>query len=294
MSFLRRTNLAPIAASFLVALAAGCGGGGGSGHGAASVPTSFSHAAFRPANFGPPAPAANRWLPLTPGTQWIRVGTTDIGHRAIPHRVISTVTSVSKAVDGVTTVAVLDQDVDAGQIVQQSLDFFAQDKRHNVWAVGSYTEEYEGGRFVLIRDAWLGGVDGGRPGILMPAAPTIATPPFTIAQPPGADPDAAQIVATRQHQCVPLRCFTDVLVVREGKASALDNEFKFYAPGVGQILNAPKARSAHKDVEALVNLIHLTPRGLAEINAETLKLDRHSRHTKRAVFGRSAPARRSL
>jgi len=167
-------------------------------------------------------------------------------------------------------------------------------KRQNVWSVGGYTEEYESGRLSAIRDAWLGGQGGGRPGILMPGNPSTATPPFTIAQRPGADPDAAQIVKSGQAQCVKFKCFKNVLVVREGKASALDNEFKYYAPGVGQILNTPKSKSQHKDVEELVNLIRLSPRGLAEIDAEALKLDRSSRRTKPQIFGHSQPARRTL
>ncbi len=131
------TRFATVTACSLSALATGCGGSKGSGAGAAPLPKHFTHAEFRPQSFGPPAPAANRWLPLTPGTQWVRVGTTDIGHRSVPHRVISTVTSVSKLIDGVKTIVILDQDVDAGQTVQESLDFLAQDKRQHDYPVCS-------------------------------------------------------------------------------------------------------------------------------------------------------------
>ncbi len=295
------TTRSPISLS-LVALglvclalaAAGCGGGSDANRPAA-VPSRFSDAGFDPQNFLAPANAANRWLPLKPGTQWVRVGGTDVGHRRVPHRVISTVTNVSKLIAGVRTVAVLDQDVDAGQTTQESLDYYGTDKRGAVWYLGSYTEQYEGGRFVTIQDAWLGGVKGAKPGILMPGAPNVRTKPWTIAQPPGADPDAAQVVKTGQrHQCVPFKCFDDVLVIREGKASALDNEFKYYAPGVGQILNTPKSKSMHHDVESLVNVTQVSPRGLKEVSAEVLKLDRHARHTKPGVYGGSQPAKAVL
>jgi hypothetical protein len=257
------------------------------------VPTHFTHAGFEPANFAAPTSAANRWLPLKPGTQWVRVGTTLVGHRPVPHRVVSTVTDVVKRVDGVSAVAVLDQDIDAGQITQQSLDWLAQDKLGNVWDVGSYTEEYEAGRFSIVREPWSGGIKGAKPGILMPANPTPQTPPWTIAQPPGTDPDAAEAVATGQTQCVTFNCFKNVLVVREGKASALDNEFKYYAPGVGQILNAPKRFSHHKDVEQLVNLVYLSRTGLAELSAVALKLDAHARTTTPEVFGAAPAAKRT-
>lgn len=288
----RRSALTAVAVCCCAALAAGCGASGSAQVATGpKVPKHFTVSRVDPSRFGPPTPAANRWLPLTAGTQWVRVGTTDVGHRSIPHRVISTVTNVTKQIAGVSTVAVLDQDVDAGQVAQQSIDYLAQDKEHRVWDMGGYTEEYEGGRLTAVRDAWLAGVRGGKAGILMPADPRGSTPPWTIARPPGADPDAAEVVRTGQSQCVPFRCFKDVLVIREGKASALDNEFKYYAAGVGEILNTPKSASAHNDVERLVNVTTLSPRGLLEISRETLKLDRHAGSKKPAVFGRAAPAR---
>lgn len=312
LSHRTRSSLpATIALACAAALVAGCGGGSGhagangSGGGAGAgtkatrggppaVPSSFAHRSFHAADFASPTAGANRWLPLRPGTQWVREGTTLVGHRPVPHRVISTVTSVSRRIDGVVTVAVLDQDIDAGQTTQESLDYLAQNRQGDIWFLGSYTEGYENGRFSNIADAWLSGSHGGRPGLLMPATPTLRTPPWTIAQPPGADPDVAQVVNTGLSQCVPFHCFTRVLVVREGKASAPDNEFKYYAAGVGEILNTPKSASQHKDVERLVNLTRLSRRGLAEIDAEALRLDRHARSTKPSVFARTPAAKRSL
>ncbi len=93
----------------------------------------------------------------------------------------------------------------------------------------------------------------------------------------------AQAVAQGTRQCVAFNCYTRVLTVREGKASALNNELKYYAPGVGQILNTPMVLSHHKDVDELVNLVQQTPRGLAETSAEVLKLDRHARMTARGT-----------
>ncbi len=269
--------------------ASGCGADGRVAH---PAPASFNHYRFDPTGFAATTGTVNPWLPLLPGTQWVRQGATDVGHRRVPHRVVSTVTDVHRVVDGVRTVLVLDRGIDSGQIAHESIDYFAQDRRGNVWNVGSYAEAYEAGRFVSVRDSWLAGVKGAKPGILMPDRPTTRTPPWLISQPPGADPDAAQVVQTGRRRCVAFKCYSHVLVVREGKASALDNEFKYYAPGVGQILNTPKSKSMHHDFEQLINLTRLTRRGLAEASAEALKLDRHARVTSAAVFGHSAPASR--
>ncbi len=256
-------------------------------------PTSFRLSQFTAANFRLPIGPPNQWLPIVPGTQWVRVGATDVGHRRVPHRVLSTVTSVHKRIAGIDTIVVLDLGIDSGQVAHESIDFFAQDRRGNVWNVGSYAEAYEAGRYVSVRDAWLAGKHGGRAGILMQGDPGLQTPPWYISQPPGADPDVAQVVQTGLGRCVPFRCFKNVLVVREGKASAPDNEFKYYAAGVGQIDNVPKSASMHHDVEQLVNARRLTAQGLAEASAEALKLDRHARVTSPSVFASGPPARRA-
>jgi hypothetical protein len=265
-----------------------CGGGGDK-----PAPTKGTQSRFDPVEFRTGPTGSNKWLPLKPGTQWVRQGGTDVGHRRVPHRVVSTVTDVYREVHGVRAVTVLDQDFDAGEIAQESLDYFAEDRRGTVWYVGSYTENYEGGRFVSVPDAWLAGVKGGRAGIVMLADPRTGTPPYSVAQPPGEDSDVAQVVKTGQSRCVPFRCFKEVLVIREGKSSAPDNEFKYYAAGVGQIDNVPRSASQHHDVEKLINLTQLTPRGLDEMSAEALKLGRHARVTKPDVFGRAAAARRA-
>ena len=283
----------PALAALLSGVAlAGCGGASRHASAAKARPT-FSHARYIAANFVSPIAGSNEYLPLRSGLQSVRKGTTQVGHRAVPHIVVSTVTDVIRRIDRVRAVAVIDQDIDAGQITQQSIDWRAQDRAGNIWSVGSYTEEYEGGRFSIRRDAWLAGIDGARPGLMMPVNASPQMPPWTIAQPPQADSDVAQAVAWGARQCVAFNCYTSVLTVREGKASALNNELKYYAPGVGQILNTPMVFSHHKDVEELVNLIQLTPKGLAEISAEVLKLDRHARITAVGVYDRSPAAKRA-
>ena len=275
----------------MVALVSGCGGDGDGSSSAPADPTRFD-----PASFGDPVTATNKWLPLKVGRQWVREGLTDVGNRPVPHRVISTVTDISREVEGVRTVAVLDQDIDGGQLVQQSLDYLARDEQGNIWLLGSYTEEYEGGEFVNATDAWLTGVDGAKPGILMPADPRTGTPPYFVERPPGGDEEeaVAQVVEAGKSQCVPFKCYEDVLIIREGKVAAPDNEFKYYAPGVGQILNTPRSASQHHDVEKLINLTQLSPRGLAELSTEALKLDRNAKVEAPDVFGDAPTATQSL
>ena len=234
---------------------------------------------FAASNFGAPARAANQWLPLKPGTQWVREGRVNIGHRRLSHRVVSTVTDVSKKVDGVLTVGVVDQDFNGGQIGEQSVDWFGEDKQGNVWDLGSYTESYEGGQFVNASDARLAGIKGSKPGILIKGSPRR-----------GDAWPAAYVVETGRTKCVPFKCYRDVLVIAEGDGS----EYKYFAPGVGQLSAEPRTNGGKQEVENLVNLTRLSPRGLSEMSAVVLRLDGHARTEAKDVFGRAPAAKRTL
>ncbi len=267
----------PVAAALLLA---GCGASDG-----ASAKEDFARPPLVAADFGDPRAGANPWLPLVPGTQWVREGTTLIGNREVPHTVVSTVTDAVRVIDGVRTVLVFDHSLGAGQIVQQSLDYMAQDTAGAVWLLGGATEQYEAGRYVTVDEAWVSGVDGAAAGILMPPDPTADTPPWSIARPPEEPGDAAEFVRIQPQECVPFGCFDQVLVIREGKESAIDNEFKYYARGVGQIRNEPRQASRHEDVERLLNVLRLSPEALTEVTTEALRVDERAAAEMPELFG---------
>lgn len=266
----------------LAAFASGCGGSGGS---APAVPTlSTSQGQFSQKSAGAPAAGANKFLPLKPGTQWTREGQVDVGHRTLPHRVVTTVTDLTKEINGVRTVVLLDQDFNGGEVSEQALDYLATDKKGNVWYLGSYTESYEGGQFVNASDAWLAGVNGAKAGITMLANPAVGSPPYSERDVPGLDSTTFRVDKTGESQCVPFKCYTGVLVVNED-----GSENKYYAPGVGQIKTEPLDSSGKNEIEDLVNLTQLSPPALAEISAEALKLDQNAKSQAPDVFG-NAPA----
>jgi hypothetical protein len=228
----------------------------------------------------------NRFFPLKPGYQSVRLGKVNRGSRRLVHRRVTTVTDVFKVIDGVRAVAVLDQDFDGGQIGEQALDFLAVDRRGKVSYLGSYTEAYEGGRFVNANDGWLAGVRGAKAGIWMPARPRAGTPAYTQEDHPGSEPTIAKVVRTNAKTCVPFKCYSGVLVVEEG-----GSENKYFAPGVGGIKTEPEG-GGEQETEELINLTQLRRRGLAELGNEALKLDRHARSTVPDVFGSSRRAAR--
>ena len=233
-----------------------------------------------------PAQGRNQWLPLTPGYQSVREGGVNKGSRRLPHRRVFTVTDVTKVIDGVRTVLVLDQDFDGGELAEQAIDYMAEDTEGNVWYLGSYTEAYEGGQFVNANDAWLAGVDGGVAGVVMMTDPTTDTPKYRQATVPGEGSAEAEVVSTGESVCVPFNCYENVLVIEED-----GSELTYFAPGVGGIKLEPESGDP-QETDALINLTQLSAQGLAELSAEVMALDEHARSEASDVFGDSSPAER--
>jgi hypothetical protein len=271
-----------LSVGFVIALgAAGCSG---SGDGGGKSLENFHRTTFDAANFVDPRTSSNRWFPLRPGMQWVRQGTTDVGFREVPHQVVSTMTDVIREIDGVRTIAMLDQDTDAGQLAEASIDYFGLDKDGNVWLLGSYTADYSGGTYTHTADAWLGGSAGGSPGILLPADPGGGTPPWVVSLDRDGNGTGGEVVATGARKCVQFACYEDVVTVREQDIGGGEAEYKYYAPDVGQILNSPRQDSKHKDQESLVNLTRLSPAGLDEMSTELLRLEDHARENAPELF----------
>jgi hypothetical protein len=240
---------------------------------------------FNKKDFAAPTGDLNPWFPLVPGNQSLRDGSLFRGSRKLRHQRRLTVTDVVKTVNGVRTVILLDQDIDAGQVGETALDYLAQDKHGNIWYLGSYTEIYEGGQFVNAVDAWLAGTNDAIPGVLMMASPKEGQK-YVEAR-TGRETIRAEVAKIDARKCVPFRCFPKTLSVLED-----GSEFKYYAPGVGHIATEPNYSGGEQEKEALVNVIRLTPRGLAEASAEALRIDRHARTAAKRVFGESDPAKR--
>jgi hypothetical protein len=242
-----------------------------------------------PADFVDPTLDTNPYFPLKPGMQWVRGGSTLVGGREVPYQVISTMSDVIRVIDGVPAIAALDESEDAGEIAQVGLDYLALDKDGNVWLVGGYTEDYEGGEFTNTEDHWLGASDGSTVGVLAPVDVTLSTPFWCIGGDSGENPSVGFPVEVGVSDCVSFGCYDEIRVVQEGETGAPDNEHKYYAPGVGVVRNVPLNASLHQDRFELLNLVELSPEGLAEVSQRVLDLEEHARETAPEVFG-STPA----
>ena len=114
--------------------------------------------------------------------------------------------------------------------------WYAQDAEGNIWYLGEDTTEYEDGELKDTEGSWEAGVDGARPGILLPADPKVG---MTYRQEyyEGEAEDAAEVLSLDETANVPYGDFDHVLMTRDYTPLTPDLvEQKFYARGVGLVL----------------------------------------------------------
>jgi len=199
---------------------------------AAGLPRGDEHVVLDPAHFS--ARITNPWWPMRPGSRWVYRETDADGGR---QRDVVTVTHRPRQIaNGVTARVVRDAATEDGELVESTEDFYAQDRRGNVWYLGEVTAEYENGRVVSREGSFEAGVGGAEAGVIMPAHPR---PGLRYRQEyfKGHAEDRARVISLREQAGVPYGHFRHVLMTREDnplEPRAL--EFKFFARGVGPVL----------------------------------------------------------
>ena len=121
-------------------------------------------AGLDPAGFSDPTTIDNAWFPLAPGTQFTLAGSANRGEGQRSHRVVFTVTDLTKVIDGVRALVLWDRDYNGGRLEEGELTFHAQDDAGTVWNLGEYPEEYEHGRLKGAPDTWIAGLSRARAG----------------------------------------------------------------------------------------------------------------------------------
>lgn len=174
----------------------------------------------------------NSYFPLQRGRRWIYEEETDEG----TERVEVVVTGDKREILGVECTVVRDTVTLGGELVEDTFDWFAQDRDGNVWYFGELSLSYADGELESLEGSWEAGVDGAQPGIVMPAEPEVGKlyrQEYFL----GEAEDLARVLSLSETATVPAGNFTNCIKTEETtpiEPSAL--EHKFYAPGVGFVL----------------------------------------------------------
>lgn len=267
------------------------------GHTAATSSGAPSHrpisaADLDPAHFGDSTVVDNRWFPLEPGTQMVWEGRALDNEDEIPRRVVSTVTDLTKVIDGVRVVVIWELDYTDGALEEAELAFFAQDSDGNVWRFGEYPEEYEGDKIVKT-PLWLAGLEGAKAGVAMVADPQPGTPSYAQGWGPQVGwNDRAETYRVDQETCVPIDCYHQVLVMREfSRTEPGAFQLKYYAAGVGNVrVGWGGVNEEEREVLVLTDIVHLTPEALAEVRQKVLEQEQRAYDIRPDVYGLTTPS----
>jgi hypothetical protein len=255
---------APLVALAAV-LAAGCGSSGNSGSssgasaaaGGGKGPSASALAPIHgkyspkigPANFV--ARVDNPYWPLLPGTAFhykgVKVSARQTDDEVVTHR--------TKKILGIPSTVVRDTVSEHGKAVERTFDYYAQDKYGNVWYMGEDSLELKHGHLVRASDSWLSGVNGGKPGIIMPGNPRPGDAYRQEYYPPGQALDEAHVLSLNGSATATYGgTHRHLLVTSEYSPLEPQTEQKYYAPGLGEVLE--KVVKGHHEEFRLVGVSH--------------------------------------
>lgn len=241
-------------------------------------------------NFDNPTNIDNEWFPLKPGKQLIYEGSTIEKGESVAHRVVFTVTDLTKVIEGVRTVVCWDRDYSDGELVETEIVFYAQDNEGTVWHFGQYPEEYEGGKFVKA-PTWIHGLEDAKAGIVMQANPQLDTPSYSQGWAPAVSwTDRGQVYKIGQKNTVPDGSFEDVLVIDEtSREEPNAHQLKYYARDTGNISVGWSGDDKSKETLELIKKVQLDSAGMADVRTEVLKLEKNAYKISTDVYALTPP-----
>lgn len=187
----------------------------------------------------------NPWFPLVQGNEWAYEGSFEEDGELITETIVVTVLNETKLVAGITCLVVRDVVTVDDELVEDTDDWFAQDLDGNVWYCGEEVKDYETfeddepplPELVSDDGSFKAGRDGDKGGVLLPQTPVVGDL-FRQELSVGNAEDVIEILAVDGDEtAVAASCNAECLVTRD--FSPLDpeaNENKYYAPGIGLIL----------------------------------------------------------
>jgi hypothetical protein len=230
---LPRLRYAALSAAAVVLFAA-CGGNeserGASA--AAELPKGREPVELDPVTFT--ADIDNRYWPMKPGTRWTYREIDEEGKELVV--VVTVSTDTKKLAHGITARVVRDTVTEDGELIEDTVDWYAQDAGGNVWYMGEETAEFEGGKVTTKAGSWEAGVDGALPGIMVPAEP-VAGLKYRQEYYAGEAEDDGEVLSVSEQAEVPAGHYTNALLTKD--TNALEPkvlEYKLYAPDVGPVL----------------------------------------------------------
>ena len=188
----------------------------------------------------------NPWFPLVQGNVWIyEASGIDEDGEEVEEEIVVTVTGDVKLIEGIRCLVVNDTGSEDGEVLEDTDDWFAQDKDGNIWYCGEISEEretFDGDEppepeLISLEGSWKSGREDGKAGMLLPFAPTVGQV-FRQEVLFGDAEDIIEIESLAGTESAEAASCSETCLVTLDYTPLEPGEFenKYYAPGIGLIV----------------------------------------------------------
>ncbi|MGH8488445.1 MAG: hypothetical protein ACREXS_06160 [Gammaproteobacteria bacterium] len=181
-----------------------------------------------PANFV--SKITNPYAPFTPGMWWEYEKQTEEGLERIRVEVLNK----RRKILGVTVTTLRDTVTLNGEVIEDTIDWLAEDRAGNVWYFGEISKNFEDGLLASLDGSWEAGKDGAKPGFWVKAKPRkgeLYRQEYALNN---EAEDMVEVLDLDAQEIVPFANGRPVLKTRDfTPLSPEAEENKFYVPGIG-------------------------------------------------------------
>jgi len=138
----------------------------------------------------------------------------------------------TKEIMGVETLVFWDRVYVNNELIEDTRDYIAQDKEGNVWYFGENVDNYVDGILTDHHGAWIGGIDGAKPGIWMKANPKVGDE-YKQEYYKGEAEDMGRIEALNVNVVTPAGTFSDCIKIFEFTPLESATAYKYHCREAG-------------------------------------------------------------
>jgi hypothetical protein len=174
----------------------------------------------------------NPYAPFAPGSHWVYEGMTEEGLE----RVEIDVLFGTRSILGIEATVVQDRVFLEGELIEDTVDWLAQDVDGNVWYLGEVAQNFEDDKLANLDGSWETGFEGAKAGFWMKGSPAVGDvyrQEFLLRE----AEDIGEVLSLSEAVTVSAGSFSGCLQTKDYTPIEPDAfEHKFYAPGVGLVL----------------------------------------------------------
>jgi hypothetical protein len=187
--------------------------------------------------FSHPRQIDNPYLPLSKFARCELLGREDGARSRVVRRLLNRTKPFQIGGRTVRAAVIEDRAFENGELVERTLDYFAQGDNGIVYYLGEDVDNYENGKVVDHQGSWLYGRDTSTLGVAMPAHPRVGSA-WRFEDVPGITTESDRVVDRLARVRVRAKTYRHVIRVRE-HSSPGEIEHKLYARGTGLIRERP-------------------------------------------------------